>query len=378
MFLSTAQLRIAELSSTQMFNCHSWQKTGANSMRVSALMSLLPVLLFISGCQTTTAEGAPEVSGLTAQAGNAAMNVEFADNTDTYVTRNEEEDELIELLLQNIKSGYETLNLQRILNIVTNDFERRFIVSERNVLIENKLEYIDARKRWEKRSEPVRELLYSIRGIEIDKAGNNAVVIALSTYQDKYFSPRFLESLRFTKTDQKWMLQRHIFVPLTLSQPEMNDVQIFVAREAWARDPESNWSMFTGRGGRQGTFPPTLPDAANNLPLRELFPELVITEGADALVELHQQSSVNSIPYNKGISILFVFREPPPIGAKIVTELVYERSYGKFPFRFEYEVEKIEPFFVIENLTRSDDRGGKFIMRVFIDGKMIAEKKIRA
>ncbi len=313
-------------------------------------------------------------------AANIATADEFADNTQAFVGESVGQNRVKEVIVNNLKRGYESFDLAVIQPILTNDFERRFLIRKNTVVLESKDEYLSARQGWKKSPAPVRELLYSIRGMETDETGKTIFVVAFSTYKTKYFNPRFLESLVFENIGEHWLLKRQIFIPLHPRKPDLYEVQIFVAREAWARDAgnKSSWSQYSGDGWVGEISPPTPRETKENRPLRKLFRELVVTKGADAIVDLHQHKAVKSLPYDEVISVLFVFREPPPIGAKIVTELIYERSYGDFPFRYEYTVEKIEPFFIIENLVRSDDEDGEFIMRVSIDGKMVAEKRVGA
>ena len=115
--------------------------------------------------------------------------------------------------------------------------------------------------------------------------------------------------------------------------------------------------------------------------LKKRFADEIATEsartGPDTVIDEFKKKTSKRVPLYTWSSILFVFPQPLPVGSKI-TQLVYERSYGDFRFSYDYTVENHEPFFVIENRTLSEDSGGLFAMRVFINGHLVAERKIPA
>ena len=342
-----------------------------------------PYFLFVLATFTLLAAltTASETVPLEVAKAQTAREQAFKETLDTYAPASPDEQAVISLL-QEYRNAFNASDLSRIEPLLAPNFELRYYrpksAEQYSVEIQSRSKYLEKRSPWSLAHPRQEKLIVNIRGVLLHPQGKGAAIIAATTYKSKYFHPKYIETFGFTRTSNGWLLRRVLVVPTHPKLEELN-VQIFVAREGWARDPESNWSQYSRDGVVPDEIsPPTLHETKENHPLRKLFRELAVTKRADAIVELHQQKAVKSLPYDEVISVLFVFREPPPIGAKIVTELIYERSYGDYPFRYEYTVEKVEPFFIIENLVRSDDEDGEFIMRVSIDGKMIAERKLDA
>ncbi len=270
----------------------------------------------------------------------------FIDNTKTFTTKNPVHSSIRAIIANHLKSGYERFDFTLVESILASDFVFSYVTDGANIRFDDRRAYIAERKGWAEWQATRRSLLYSIQDMDSDEAGRYVSVAAYSTYETKYFSPRYLENLLFEKIKGKWMLKRQVLVPLYPNRPELYDVQIFVVKPCDVSERK--------------------------------FQELAITHGVDAFVDQCLKGSYDSLPYEAGALVLFVFREPPPVGAEIRTELIYERTYGEFPFDFSYKVRKSDPYFVIANDVYSEDLDGWFIMRVYVDGIKVGERKIGA
>lgn len=279
-------------------------------------------------------------------AAQATEETVFPDNTASFETTYDEVRAVKDILINQVRAGYREFDLSLIEPLLARDFQRRTITSQDAILIETREDYLGANREWDKRSAGSGEVLYAIQSASVDQTRTRVNVLLVATYRSKYFNPRFLETFLFEKTNGGWMLKRQVVLPLHPNRPELYDVQIFVVKPCEVSEGK--------------------------------IQKLAITHGVDAFVDQCLKGSYDSLPYELGALILFVFREPPPVGSEIKTELIYERTYGDFPFDFTYKVKKSDPYFVIANEVYSEDLDGWFIMRVYVDGIKVGERKIGA
>lgn len=308
-------------------------------------LMFLKAVIFLLAAFIPFAEISPTVaqSDLTSSVKSEKTDL-FRDNTATFAPDDASKVKITNLISSKLQKGYETFNLPLIESILTSDFERRYLINSENLAVEDRQSYHAARRRWKTTQTEHRRLDYAIQRINIGEANRSAIVTALSTYKTKYFNPRYLETLLFEKADERWFLKRQLLVPLHPKRPELYDVQIFVSDSDWAE--------------------------------KRRFRRRMRRKGPDWFIDRFRKDSVDSISSDESWhTILFVFREPPPPGSKIRTEIEFDTASR--PSKYTYRIEKNQPFFVIANKVRSGrDFPGTVTFRVFLDDTKIREKTI--
>jgi len=175
-------------------------------------------------------------------------------------------------------------------------------------------------------------------------------VIAYTTYASKYFNPHFLETLLFEKTGDGWRLLRQTLVPVVRTSPEDLKVEIYLA----APQPD----------------------------LFEDFAKISLAKGADHWVDLFLQRRRDWILTDRRkTSVLFVFREPPPVGAKITIEHSWKSRTVVHPppEKLYYVVKRSQPYYVIENESWVGCcAGDSATYKVYVNGIKVAEKTVVA
>lgn len=280
-------------------------------------------------------------------AAQATENTAFPDNTATFETTDDEVRAVKVLLINQLQTGLRAFDLSLIEAILAPDFQRRTIVSQEAILIETREAYLEAIREWDKHSAGSREVLYAIQSASVDETRTRVNILLVATYRSKYFNPRFLETFLFEKTNGRWMLKRQAVLPLNPRKPELYDVQIFVSARRY----------------------------------HQSYIQREFARGPDSFVELFRKGSLQKgVPTdNIRRTVLFVFREPPPVGAEItVTHDWWSPDVGHpTPSRFKYTVEKSDPFFVIANETWvGGGSGGEITYEVFLDGQKIGKKDV--
>jgi hypothetical protein len=236
----------------------------------------------LSGCATLATES-PEAREI-----RRKVQVELADNTGQYETRTPEESAVKEILIRNIMLGYEGFNLEAIGSTLAPEFQLRYFAGKDlavkdTVKVQNREDYLAARKEWKLRSDPSRGLFLSIKGMNTDPTGTKVTVTAIATYMSKYFNPRFIETYLFEKLGTRWFLKTLVMLPLRPSRPELYEVDIIYG------DYATPFALF----------------GAN---------EAMMARGPDVLIDEYLRVLKYIIPDRKLRPFVVIFRESPPGG----------------------------------------------------------------
>ena len=152
------------------------------------------------------------------------------------------------------------------------------------------------------------------------------------------------------KLNKKWLLKTQVMIPLSPKSPNSYNVQIFANSEVL-------WDPFTGTD-----YP-------------KFLSKIAIEKGADRIIKEHQKSPVDYFPERANISLLYVFRESPPVGTEIKIEQFFDHGRKQTSTTFIYPVMEPSPYFVIQGRAKGYG-GGYFETIVRINGKKIASRTL--
>lgn len=188
-----------------------------------ALWFVLSVFLIVlNGCASV--EVTPNI-----QEAKKAHEQMSQENIASYEPKTLDEGEILKKIAENYKGAYETFDLELMKKILSPDFQLRYYFESDKVQIQDRDEFIHKRNRWRVKSDPDRKLLISIKSSHYDEKRNRYAFTALTTYQSKYFKPRFLEVLVFEKREE-WKLKRILMYPMYPPRPELYEVKIFLGK----------------------------------------------------------------------------------------------------------------------------------------------------
>jgi hypothetical protein len=272
------------------------------------------------------------------------------DNTTTFTAQKKEQKEILDIVSK-LKKGYQTFDLPLIEKILADNFRFYYHLNDNTFLVDDKTDYLEARKGWTETVRVRREMNYSIQEMILDPSGKFITVTAFSTYTSKYFSPRFFETLLFEESTGHWTLKQQIVGLLYPNQPDLYHVEIFAQKFLWPRYGSPSLGGIFSRGA--------------------------LVEGPSHVLDHYLRTGYQKVIPREGPekSVLFIFREPPPVGS--VIDIEHQLSgdpSGPLLFQFRYKVEKKDPFFVIENRSKPMMSGGWVTYRVFLNGKKIGEE----
>ena len=267
----------------------------------------------------------------------------FSDSGAAFKPADGDQAAVLALIKNNMETGFERRDLSLIEAVLAQDFEFRFMNKKDAVLVDQRAGYLQAREKWEKSETPVRDLIFVVHGITATKPGSELTVTGLSTYRSKYYSPRFIETLVFGKQDSKWLLKRQVLIPVHPNKPELQEAAIFVTKKF---SPSKK-------------FMPAYQEAMRRLGPSGAIESLL----ADAKWDINEEQSV-----------IVVFREPPRIGSRVTVEMIFGGDVGWFEFPIEYDVEAVNPYFVVESFAHDEDRQNEIEVKVSVDGAVIAKR----
>ncbi len=341
----------------------------SHAFRHSKKLLLFFIVLFASGgaiatcTQKLTTQPSSEVE-LT-QPGSSALQTNrdipaLTDNLATFSSPTPEGSLIIDLIGKAIKPALQSDDTTLLDRYLAPDYELRFARSKDKFQLVNRFEFLQALDRMKAADKRQRTIDYTVQAVTQGR-DNNAVVISLiSTYRFRHFNPRFVEGLLFERMNGGWVLSRHAVAPLHPSEGMYYNVNIIVSKIS-PSDARSKLATLSQ------TF---------------LFgdPDRVIDdfEGVEA--------GKTIVGDEREYTVLFIFREPPPAGAKITIEHQFDRPNFKMlePYRFDYGVEEASPFYAIANGTHASYQcsggsfcnGGTITYRVFAHGQKVADRTV--
>jgi hypothetical protein len=273
-------------------------------LSVLALRKTVPLLIAfvaavtISGCARVRVS--PDI--LEARAVRERL---FQENLAAYAPRTPGEAEILKKIVDGYKRPYEAFDLDRLAQTLSPDFELRYYVREDEVQVQTRDDFLNARRGWKPRSGSHRKLLVSVQAIHHDERKNRYAVTALTTYQSKYFRPRFLEVMVFERKDD-WRLRRVLMYPMSPPRPEIYEVKIFF--------------------GQYLTERRTLRGLENE----------ITAEGPDAVFDKYLRLSEIAPASERGMQgpLVIIFPEPPPEGAELNVSEQQLEGFGGIPRTF--------------------------------------------
>ena len=274
----------------------------------------------------------------------AAAEAYFVDNLASWEAKTEDERKIVDTISKHLKQGYETFDISLISSVLAQDFEVRHLVAKDKFTVEKKGEYLSARNAWVKSSSQKREVTYNIKDMIVDPSGEYINVLAFSRYKSKYFEPRFIETLLFKKEGGNIVLKQQSFVPIHPKHPELYEVSIIAGKHM----------------------------GENFL---DLFSKTEVPDGADSSID--QLSAQKPEERGGKISILAVFKEPPPIGSKVAMYVIPGPAQQAKTVRARHKVKQVRENFILEAYYHYLPPWVTWIkVRVKLDGVLIAEKSI--
>ena len=262
------------------------------------------------------------------------------DTAGSYKPTNADETVIVGIIRNNLKNGFERRDLGLIKAILSADFKYRLLTGKNKTWVDTRETYLGARTDWVKSSAPVRNLKYVIQSVSKSSLANELRVMALSSRSSKHFSPKFIETLVFSKTSGKWLLKNQSQVPLHHQNPAMNTAQIFVTERF------------------QGHY------------FMAAFLKRLRTVGASAAVG----TLLKGAKYDNEVeqSVIVVFREPPPPGSTVHLKI----KYGVYDYPVDYKIETVDPYLVIETSAGEVHYARFMTVKVFVDGQEVANRTI--
>jgi len=329
-------------------------RLGPKQGAVVLLLVIAMLLVVIAGSKSAPNAGSTKMQLA------ATSTPSFADNTASYPTKNEDEVAIIGIF-KKIQNAYQGMGVDGIRTDLHPDFEYVYALTADNAKLDRTLGFLAVRQWWKEKSGS-RKLSYAIQGMDLNKSRTQAFVIAIATYETKYFASRFLEAFTLEKVSKRWLVRKQTVALSAPESPESYSVQILVADPQW---PET--------GGQS---------------LTQQYPKFVLDHGPDWAIEKFRSKARDSgFPGDeKERSVLFVFNETPRPGSRIVIEHQFDRPNLEplQPYRFEYVAPQSGTYYIIENRSHASYKcgsgnlcnGGTITYRVLIDGVKVGEKTI--
>ncbi len=79
-------------------------------------------------------------------------------------------------------------------------------------------------------------------------------------------------------------------------------------------------------------------------------------------------------PWQRNVTILFVFKEPPSPGSKISTEILMDAGFAKANGSYDYVVEGDAPCFVVANDGYLHAKSATIYIRAYVNDELVASK----
>ncbi|MBF0356647.1 MAG: nuclear transport factor 2 family protein [Alphaproteobacteria bacterium] len=229
-----------------------------------------------------------------------------------YSANSPDEGAIVEVLAK-IGRAEEDRKLETLESLLAPNFEYRQSVQPEKVQVAKRDEYIAARKNWGTDDKSNLTKITNVQNIAIHPKGELASATAFVTYKYRNFSPRYLETYNFEKIGGAWKLLQLIQIPLHPTKADQFDVQLILV--------------------------PKIDEAKQIARLAE--------GNADAVVEEWKSKSL-SVMNDGYFSVFAVFREPPPVGAKVTLELEgVARRGSSFTVPLSDKVKASSPYYVL-------------------------------
>lgn len=317
-------------------------------LRVDYIVYLSVIaFIIISGCVVSEQSGSKQSTAKNA----TTIIVPPADNLQQFSSDNADEIRVVNILRNSIQAGYNTYDFDLMVSGMSNDFKRIILNGNDNLSKSSFADFKSNFECWSKSGNKTNRLVgYTLDRVVHGFSDDRIILETKSVYRSKYFNTRYEEIFVFDKDkSSSWKLVEQYIVPLQKVQLGQQDVQIFIT--AKPKDTNKN------------------------------IKNEIACHGPDSIVDEFRRKELNSGFRGNEIPrrVLFVFREAPQIGARIIIHHQFWRPWAQNlqPYVFEYNVDSYYPYFIIENITKAGGSGGTITYKIFMDGVELNTKKIR-
>ena len=272
------------------------------------------------------------------------------DELDLFVPRNEDE-AAIKSILGRIKEAYLTCDKTLLMSVFSQDYEQVVLIPHSRARIISRAEYFagvamekanEAECRKVQRNLSVAE----IRIVRPTTPSDSIEVVFRTTYGSKYFNPRFRERFIFRRCAGKMVVAKRVMTPLHPKSPEYYQAEIYIGDLYKYEKYKTALQHMAWEDG-------------------DIFINRIL--GGTA----YQTLSVDFSPK----SVIVVFREPPPPGAKVKMAQWYYNHLGQLRITSEenHTVERVNPWFFLVTQTTTL-MTGEVNYEVFVDGIKVLDR----
>lgn len=309
------------LLNSRAFKCKPRAKEATAKRRLSILLCVILLPSVFVGCAP---QGRREIPAELREYERMASSL-FHDELGSFSPNGNEEAKVKSVLVR-IKEAYEQCDKQNALTLVAPDYTQAVLQSPTTAMTISRSDYFKGIGMEKMSVEDCKRLerKMSIAKIKLVKpqesADEMAAVITIS-YESKYFSPKFIEVLNFRPQGKNWVLSKRVSVPLYPKAPEYYHVQIYIG-SASELDKQS--------------------EIMKNLALDDADIFLQRLLGAADYTN-NRALPIDGLPK----VVIAVFRDPPPVGSRVVINHAYYSEIGQRRGTFERDIniEKVNPWF---------------------------------
>ncbi len=275
----------------------------------------------------------------------------FRDELDLFLPRDEDE-AAIKAILVRIKESYLTCDKILLMSVFSKDYEQAVLIPHSSAMIISRAEYFAGVGMEKGNEDECKKLqrhlsMAKIRVVRSKTPSDRIEVVLLTTYASKYFNPRFIEAFIFRRGDGKMVVDKKVITPLHPKSPEYYQAELYIG------------------------------DMSEFEKYKDGLQRMAWEEGDIFIDRILRKHTYQDLPVdNKPKSVIAVFREPPPPGAKIKIAHWYYNKRGDLQSSFEenHTVEKVNPWFFL--VTQSTIFAmGDVDYEVFVNGTMILGRR---
>lgn len=276
------------------------------------------------------------------------------DELDLFVPQDEDE-AAIKAILGKIKEAYMTCDKTLLMSVFAQDYEQAVVIPYSPAMIISRAEYFAAVSMAKANETECRKLqrnlsITKIRIVRPKTPSDSVEVVLRTTYGSKYFNPRFSEKFIFHRGAGKMLVGKRMITSLHPKSPEDYQAEIYIGDYYKYEKYKTNLQQMAWEDG-------------------DIFIERIL--GGTS----YQTLSVDHSPK----SVIVVFREPPPLGAKVKIAQWYYNTGGQLRITSEDNdtVERVNAWFFLVTQTTTFATG-EVNYEVFVDEARVLEKTYAA
>lgn len=310
--------------------------------------SITVMVFLLFGCATSN-DQSTSAEKQSAFVSNDKFQAAFNDNLGSYVS-NDSDGKVILKKLHAFKQALLNRSVQGMSNHIDARFEQREIDAKGDYSIKrdgHTFDFAFSKNHFTS----IDYRIIKITG-EIPQGNKNAVVAV--SYHGKHFTQRFLEIFSFSYDGAVGKIERQTRTRLYMKQSTGLEVGIHILER---------------RRATQGY-------------IRQEFKRLATLHGPDGVIDTWNKNrgGAGILSRNRWRTILFVFRDAPPVGSQIEIEHSWLSPVVRHPSpkKFKYTVKESNPFYMIHNVGQVGCCVGDTVtFKVFLDNHLIGERSVR-